>query len=127
MSKLKLYFNYITCLLSLLVRKNKNRWVFGAWFGSRISDNPYSLFQYVKEKHPEIEAVWICDDPAEAQKKGINAIKRNSLDAIWKCLTAGVAVMNQCYLDFGDSLTESQLSFVCRWVTKYAFSFWNLY
>ena len=102
MSKLKLYFNFITCLLSLLVRKNKNRWVFGAWFGSRISDNPYSLFQYVKEKHPEIEAVWICDDPAEAQKKGINAIKRNSLDAIWKCLTAGVAVMNQCYLDFGD-------------------------
>ena len=102
MSKLNLSFNYVTSLLSFFFKKNKSRWVFGAWFGNRISDNPYSLFQYVKETHPEIEAIWICNDVAEAQKMGISAIKRNSPAAIWKCLTAGVAVMNQCYLDFGD-------------------------
>ena len=102
MGKIKIYINYLTFLLSALIPKKKNRWVFGAWFGNRISDNPFALYKYIKENYPNIDAVWVCNDIVQAQNKGIIAVKRNSLRSIWYCLTARVSVMNQGYLDFGS-------------------------
>lgn len=102
MRKFKLYINYLTALICLLVPKKKNRWVFGAWFGNRISDNSFAFYKYVKNNYPDIECIWICNDVKAAKSIGVDAIKRNSLTAIWKCITARVAVMNQGYLDFGD-------------------------
>lgn len=102
MSKILLYLNYITYIISCIIPKKKNRWVFGAWFGNRISDNSYALYKYIKESFPDIEAIWICKNTDLAKKEGINAVKRNTIQAVWKCLTARVSVMNQGYLDFGD-------------------------
>ena len=102
MKKIKKFFNYFTFLVCLLIPKKKNRWVFGAWFGDRVSDNPYALYNYVKHKMPNVECIWITNDIDAEKKLNINTIKRNSIIAIWKCLTAEVAVMNQGYLDFGD-------------------------
>ena len=102
MHKFLIYINYFTYILSCIVPKKKNRWVFGAWFGNRISDNSYALYKYVREAFPDIEAVWICNDINMAKKEGIDAVKRNTLQAVWKCLTAKVSVMNQGYLDFGN-------------------------
>ena len=34
--------------LQLLIPRNKNLWVFGAWFGEKYSDNAKVLFEYVK-------------------------------------------------------------------------------
>ena len=102
MKKIILYFNYLTYLVCLLVPKKQNRWVFGAWFGKRISDNPYAVYKYIQKEHPEIEAIWICNNVTAAERMGLTAIKRNSLKGIWKCLTAKVSIMNQGYLDFGS-------------------------
>lgn len=102
MRKLLMYLNILTCLISKIFLKKKNRWVFGAWYGSRISDNSYALYNYVKEQHPYIETVWICNDVEDASKYDVNAVKRNSLKGIWICLTARVAIMNQGYMDFGN-------------------------
>ncbi len=102
MRKLKIYINFLTFLLSLLIPKKKNRWVFGAWFGNRVSDNPYALYNYMKDAHPEIECIWVCNDLLAAKQKGFIGVRRNSIIAIWKCLTAKVSIMNQGYLDFGN-------------------------
>ena len=101
MSKLKIYLNYLVYLVCLIIPKKKNRWVFGAWFGTRISDNPYAFYQYVTKNHPEIEAYWICDDVSKGPEFGVNAVKKNTARARWLCLTAKVSVMNQGYLDLG--------------------------
>lgn len=102
MKKLKLYLNYFSFLLSFIVPKKRNRWVFGAWYGNRISDNSYAFYKYIQTNYPNIETIWICNDVSVAQNMGINAKKRNSWAAIWSCLTAKVAVMNQGFYDFGD-------------------------
>lgn len=102
MSKIRLYLNYITFIISYIIPKKKNRWIFGAWYGNRISDNPYALFNYVRENCPNIDALWICNNVSDAEAMGIKAIKKNSWSAIWHCLTAEVAVMNQGYYDFGN-------------------------
>lgn len=101
MNKIKIYLNYLVYLICLVIPKRKNRWVFGAWFGNRVSDNPYALYQYVAKNRPDIEAYWICNDTSAADKFGINAVKRHTARARWLCLTAKVSVMNQGYLDLG--------------------------
>lgn len=102
MGKIRLYFNYIAFIISYIIPKKKNRWVFGAWYGNRISDNPFALYNYVRKNCPDIEAVWICNNISDAEKMGVYALKRNSLYAVWYCLTAKVAIMNQGYFDFGN-------------------------
>ena len=78
MNKIKIYLNYLVYLICLVIPKRKNRWVFGAWFGNRVSDNPYALYQYVAKNRPDIEAYWICNDISAAEKFGVNAVKRNT-------------------------------------------------
>lgn len=102
MNRVKRYINYLIFLVCLIIPKKKNRWVFGAWFGDKISDNAYALYKYVKQNRADIECIWVCNDINAASGRGVSAVKRNSLIAIWKCLTAKVAVMNQGYIDFGD-------------------------
>lgn len=49
-------------LLANLIPKRKNTWVFGAWYGNKYSDNTKAFFEYVSEKHHEINAIWITKD-----------------------------------------------------------------
>lgn len=100
--KAKKYINYLIFPICFFIPKKKNRWVFGAWFGNRISDNSYALYKYIKRNVSDIECVWICNDVKKAEQIGIRAYRKNSLMAIWKCLTAKVAVMNQGYIDLGN-------------------------
>ena len=102
MNKIKIYLNYLVFLICLAIPKRKNRWVFGAWFGNRVSDNSYALYKFISKNRPDIEAYWICNDTSVADKYGINAVKRNTARARWLCLTAKVSVMNQGYLDLGN-------------------------
>lgn len=50
---LPLYF------ISCLIPKDKNLWLFGAWFGERYSDSPKYLFEHLNKHHPEIRSVWL--------------------------------------------------------------------
>ncbi len=43
----------------MLIPRNKNIWIFGAWNGQRFSDNSRYLFEYVKENHPKVKPIWI--------------------------------------------------------------------
>lgn len=90
------FFCCVVFACSGFVPKKKNRWVFGAWFGNRISDNPWSLFLYVKEKCPQIETIWISNDRCDGIKK---ICRKNSLKSLFYIITSEVAVVNQGYVD----------------------------
>ena len=57
------YLTYIINIplyyLSFFIPKNKNIWVFGAWFGEKYADNSKALFEFVNNNDKEIFAVWL--------------------------------------------------------------------
>lgn len=91
-----------TYTFSKIIPKKENRWIFGAWFGNAVSDNPRSFFEYVKINHPEVEIVWVINKVESEDIKGSIVVKRNSIKSLKYILTAKVAVMNQGFMDFCD-------------------------
>jgi len=63
-------------LLSHLVPKDKNLWIFGAWFGEKYADNSKYLFEYVNKNHPEIRAVWLTRN-----KNTLEQVKQQGYEA----------------------------------------------
>jgi len=45
-----------------LIPRNKNKWVFGAWFGERYSDNSRAIYEYVLKEMPCIKAMWLTSN-----------------------------------------------------------------
>ncbi|HCD4166488.1 TPA: CDP-glycerol glycerophosphotransferase family protein, partial [Escherichia coli] len=76
--------------------KRKKLWVFGGWYGQRISDNPKYLLQYVNKYHAKnIRAVWIYKNAnvkAEALKLGIEAYHYKSIKGKLIQLRAGLVL-----------------------------------
>ncbi len=65
-------FRFAVIALVSLIPKNKNIWVFGAWFGHRFADNPKYLFNRVRALRDfPVRVIWICKD-----KQLINRAKR---------------------------------------------------
>ncbi|MBL4866101.1 MAG: CDP-glycerol glycerophosphotransferase family protein [Pseudomonadales bacterium] len=66
MKKLKsliMYFFFLPpYLISKLVPKDENVWMFGSWFGEKYADNSRFLFEYVNNEQPRIRAIWISRD-----------------------------------------------------------------
>lgn len=78
-------------LIGILPR-NKNLWIFGAWFGQRYSDNSRAFFEYVNKNHPEIKTVWVSrnkDVVKMLQEKGCNVCFSVSLRFVLYALRAG--------------------------------------
>lgn len=98
MNKLDL-LSAVTYTITKIIPKKKNRWVFGAWFGSTISDNTKALSDYIEKRYPEIEIIWITNEPEKLNLSHGKALKRNSLKSLPYIATSKVAVMNQGYGD----------------------------
>lgn len=93
-------FSVVTSLISKLVPKKKNSWVFGSWFGNNISDNSKAIYDYVLENNKEIEIVWVVREPEKYKDMPCRVVKRNSIKGCLAVLRAQVAVFNQGYMDF---------------------------
>ena len=89
-----------TYSLTKLIPKKKNRWIFGAWFGTAISDNTKAISDYIENNYPEIEMIWITNYPEKISLKHGIAVKRNSIESLKYIVTAKVAIMNQGFGDF---------------------------
>lgn len=86
------FFNLIY-LLSIIIPKSNDKWIFGAWLGKNFSDNPKHLFIHVKQFHPEIEAIWITKNKKllpELLALNYRAYYYLSLLGIYHLLTAKV-------------------------------------
>ena len=94
-------FKYILFLLfnpfwylQLLVPRNRNIWVFGAWAGNRYSDNTRAFFTYIVKNKPEIQAIWLSRKPeivSRLRKEGLRSYSLNSLPGIYYSLRAKYA------------------------------------
>lgn len=89
-----LFFN-IFWYLQLLIPRNKNIWVFGAWYGQRFSDNPKDLYVYVLNNSNQIKPYWITkniDVYNNLTKNGMPCVFSNSLKGVLISLCAGTVV-----------------------------------
>ncbi|MFQ5605278.1 MAG: CDP-glycerol glycerophosphotransferase family protein [bacterium] len=85
--------------LAFFIPKNKRLWIFGAWNGEGRGDNSEAFFNYVRQYHPEIKAVWLTKSPTiyeHFKKQNATVYYRNGLPACWISARAKIAVIN-CY------------------------------
>jgi len=89
-------------LLSRLVPRSPNIWVFGAWYGNQYTDNTSYLYEYVKETKPDIKAVWLTRNKHvlhNLRNTGDNVFNKNSIFGLWYGSRAGVTFINCGYDD----------------------------
>ena len=83
--------------LSLIVPKDKNLWLFGSWLGKKYGDNSKYLFEYVKQDHPEITAVWLTTDPQTRiilKARGFRVCHPYWFTGYWLSMRAAVGVVS---------------------------------
>jgi len=119
-AKVPLYLlGNLVYLISHLVPKDKNLWIFGAWFGEKYADNSKYLFEYVNKNHPEIRAVWLTRNkniPEQIRQKGYEAYLAYSFKGYLLSMKAGVAVVSQSELmDTNGFALSSRTKLVQLW------------
>lgn len=85
--------------LSYLIPKNETLWIFGAWCGLGKGDNSEAFFNYVKQYHPEIKAVWLTKNKLVYQyfkKKNCSVYYTNSVQGLYFTMRAKIGIIN-CY------------------------------
>ncbi len=78
-------------IVQRIVPRNKNIWVFGAWYGQKFSDNSHYLYQYVRAHHPHIKAIWLSRNRQVVEtvrKAGGNAYLIYDLHSFYYSLAA---------------------------------------
>lgn len=88
--------------LERLVPRDRNSWVFGAWYGQRYSDNSKWLFEHVLEHHPEIRATWITKSRSvygRLRAAGKPVCMSASPMGAWRCLRARYAFLSSGFVD----------------------------
>ena len=68
--------------ISYFLPKNKNVWIFGAWFGEKYDDNSKALFEFVNKHDEKIAAIWLTQSKTvfnELKKKDLNVYYTYSL------------------------------------------------
>ncbi|MDF2884707.1 MAG: putative CDP-glycerol:glycerophosphate glycerophosphotransferase [Clostridiaceae bacterium] len=108
----------IIAVLSKLLFKKRNRWVFGAWFGTSFSDNSKYLYLKVLKDYKEIEAVWIIKDKDEIKhinSLGGKALLYGSFAANCYVATADVVFMTHNYVDLSPIYLISKAYKVQLW------------
>ena len=91
-------------VLSMITPKKQNLWIFGAWQGKVYGDNSKSFFEYMNERHPEIECVWLTHNPVvieSVERKSYKVAKIHSVKGYWYLLRAKVAVQTEGNVDIG--------------------------
>jgi len=97
-----LFLNLFLFGFANFIPKNKNVWVFGAWFGQKYSDNPRAFFEYINKNQPDVEAIWITKNKTilpQVRSKGFTAYYYLSFNGLWAQLRAKYVVLCQSLHD----------------------------
>ena len=90
-----LIINFLVFISTLIVKKNKNIWLFGSWFGENFSDNSKYLYLYCinnKEKLGLDDVIWITNNSdvyKELKENNFKVFKKWSIKGIYFHLKAG--------------------------------------
>ena len=93
---------YPVYLISKLIPTSNHIWVFGAWYGKLYTDNTSYLYEYIKEKKPEIKAVWLTRNKQaihDLREQGYLIYHKNSIKGFWHGCRAGATFINCGYDD----------------------------
>jgi len=92
---------YIPCvpiyLLSCIVPRKNNIWVFGAWFGNKFADNSKYLFMYINNNQPHIRPIWLSKNNQvlqELKENGYECYHAFSFKGCYFSLLAKVAIVS---------------------------------
>ena len=118
--------NYIYFILTFLIRliiflipRNKNIWIFGAWYGTKYSDNPKFLYEFITCESINIEAIWVCKEKSlhvKLKSEGVKSVYAYSLAGVYYHCRAGVAIINQsCKSDLLECLVSWNVKLVQLW------------
>ena len=88
-------FSVVLCsLLSLVVKRKSERWIFCSSFNTRFNYNSRTFFLFVREQCPDVEAFFVINDEAEREKlqrsHGPHFIETRTLKGKIFALQAGV-------------------------------------
>ncbi len=90
-------FDNLFYLVALVVPKSDRIWVFGAMFGEKYADNSKYFFEYVAQRQPDIQPVWISGNRqvvARLREQGREAHLFYAPRGIWRCMRAGVGCIS---------------------------------
>lgn len=91
-------------VITLLIPKDNNLWVFGSWKGKSYSDNSKEMFEYMISNHPEIKVVWIAKNDIiykELLKKGLPVVRYSTLRGKWSVARAAANFQTESNEDTG--------------------------
>lgn len=119
-NKIILYvINLFLYILSGIYPKDKNLWLFGAWFGQKYSDNSKYLFEYININQPNIRAVWLTSNPEverEIKKKGFEVYRIYSFKSILLGLRAKYAITSHAnFSDLMPFLNNKKVKSIQLW------------
>ena len=121
MNKIKKIMHYIlnipVWMLSIVVKRNKRLWVFGAWFGKKYGDNSKYLFEYVNKNCPDIKAIWLTKDDKTlklVRQKGYEAYNTYSFMGYWHSLFAAFEFVSTGYTDI-NIFTTANMKIINLW------------
>jgi len=106
MRKIIKYFLYTLFIpfwwLQKLIPRNRNIWIFGAWYGLKYSDNAKVLFEYVSEHNLEIKPIWLTKSKnivTQLKSAKKNVFLANSFKGIFYSLIAGKVIFSSGKVD----------------------------
>ena len=91
--------------ISVLLPKEKNVWVFGAWFGEKYSDNSRHLFEYINKNEKGIKAIWIAKNKYvvyNVRKKGYKAYHAYSFKGYYYTLISKIGIVSSGRSDLNN-------------------------
>ena len=102
--------------LELLIPRNKQIILFGAWSGNKYSDNSKALFEYILKNEPKLKVYWITKDKKIYQK--LSREKKPVLMVYslkdWIITLQASVVINTCANDFNNFALHG-VKQICLW------------
>lgn len=93
LKKVLLYVFYLLFwpiwVLQRIIFRSKKKWIFGAWYGQKYSDNSKYLYDFVLKNRKDIKPIWLTRDEKvheEITKEGGTVYYVNSLKGIYYSL-----------------------------------------
>ena len=103
--------------ISFFIPRDKNLWIFGAWFGQKYADNSKYFFEYVNKFCKKIRAIWLAKDKETIdfiQKEGYEAFHMFSIKGYLLSLRAKIAVLT-VGIDDINPYTTGNMKFLQLW------------
>lgn len=123
MHKIRTLYIYIIgnifYLISFLIPKNKNIWIFGSWHGIRYADNSRYLYEYITSRASQVKAIWITKDAKIVKRlseQGYKCYLSSSFMGIYFSMRAGIAIFSHSKLsDLNTFFINSKTKLVQLW------------